>query len=131
MEPSEDVTGTLYKQFFQPGEGDIHTVKDLLFLKYLPCAKNSAMPPAFISFHPYLPRDWIQSAPFKGVKAEALVGEVVWPSALIVSGRTRSETQTYPKPIPSLCLFHCIPPPEGGITRRVTLELCLEGGAGC
>lgn len=99
MEPSEDVTGTLYKQFFQPGEGDIHTVKDLLFLKYLPCAKNSAMPPAFISFHPYLPRDWIQSAPFKGVKAEALVGEVVWPSALIVSGRTRSETQTYPKPV--------------------------------
>lgn len=31
------------------------------------------------------------------MKAEALVGEVVWPSALIVSGRTRSETQTYPK----------------------------------
>lgn len=47
------MTGTLLKQSFQPGEGDIHAGEDFLVLKYLPCAKKSVMPPTFISFHPY------------------------------------------------------------------------------
>lgn len=40
------------------------------------------------------------------MKSEALVGEVVWPSALIVSGRTRSETQIYQTPKPVFIPLH-------------------------